>query len=224
MNNNLKKYSIEFLTIVLGISVSFWVENYRQERMLIKEERTVLLDLKDEIESNIDYVKYQLNRIDTDLNKITDYLDNYENYSKDDFFENKLLVTTGWIPWTPSTHIYESLKNSGRIELINNKSIKNKLGYLFSFEVERTTGWAAISREDMNNFKFRLEQTYYSNYALNHNYYNSEKAHNLMYKDQWTANWLYGKKNVLRNQKLASNDFDRIQKEILTLINKELNV
>ena len=51
MNSQFKKYSMEFLTIVLGISVSFWVENYRQERMLQKEERMVLLDLKDEIES-----------------------------------------------------------------------------------------------------------------------------------------------------------------------------
>ena len=84
-------------------------------------------------ESNINYIQYQVARIDSQLNTITYYLDNYDNYSKDDYFENKLLVTVGWIPWTPSTHIYESLKSSGRIELINNDSIKNKLGYLFSF-------------------------------------------------------------------------------------------
>ena len=215
---------MEFLTIVLGISVSFWGENYRQERIINKEEKMVLLDLKEEIESNIDYVKYQLKRIDIHLNKITDYLDNYNNYSKDDFFENNLLVTTGWIPWTPSIHIYESLKSSGRIELINNKSIKNKLGYLFSFEIERTTGWAAISREDMNNFKFRLETTYYSDYAFNENYFNSEKAHDLTFKDQWTSNWFYGKKNVLKNQKQASIDFDKLQKEILFLVNSELDI
>ena len=222
MNSQFKKYSMEFLTIVLGISVSFWVENYRQERMLQKEERMVLLDLKDEIESNINYIQYQVARIDSQLNTITYYLDNYDNYSKDDYFENKLLVTVGWIPWTPSTHIYESLKSSGRIELINNESIKNKLGYLFSFEVERTTGWAAINRENMRDFQSRIETVYFSDYAFNENYFNSKTAHNLTYRDQWTSNWFYGKKNILKSQKLASNDFDIIQKEILILSNEEL--
>ena len=80
MYKQLSKYTIEFLTIVLSISVSFWGENYRQKKMIMNEERMVLLDLKEEIESNINYVEYQLGRIDTDLNKITDYLDNYDNY------------------------------------------------------------------------------------------------------------------------------------------------
>ena len=47
MKNQIKLYSMEFLTIVLGISVSFWGENYRQERIINKEEKIVLLDLKE---------------------------------------------------------------------------------------------------------------------------------------------------------------------------------
>ena len=50
MKNQIKLYSMEFLTIVLGISVWFWGENYRQERIINKEEKMVLLDLKEEIE------------------------------------------------------------------------------------------------------------------------------------------------------------------------------
>ncbi len=38
MYKQLSKYTIEFLTIVLGISVSFWGENYRQKKMIMNEE------------------------------------------------------------------------------------------------------------------------------------------------------------------------------------------
>ena len=110
------------------------------------------------------------------------------------------------------------------IELINNNTIKKRLGYLFSFEVERTTGWAKISRESMIDFQSRMETVYFSDYDLGDIYINSEKAHNLAYKDQWTLNWFYRKKHVLNNQRFASYDFDKVQKEILILIKNELDV
>ena len=69
----------------------------------------------------------------------------------------------------------------------------------------------------------------YSQYVFNEYVINSAVAGTidkspirLTYRDQWTSNWFYGKKNILKSQKLASNDFDIIQKEILILINEEL--
>ena len=136
MRKYLLKYSLEFLVIVMGISISFFIEkrnakDYQEElknqslKRIIKNIEVDLIDLKFNI---------KLNTIATNAtNWLVKNNTNYSNISKDSvgiYLNNAILLNTVFVD---NQEEYRALQNSGLIELIENEkavtALQNKYIY-----------------------------------------------------------------------------------------------
>ena len=136
MRKYLLKYSLEFLVIVMGISISFLIEKRNAKDYQEELKNQSLKRIIKNIEVDIIDLKYNIN-VNTIASNATDWLvknnDNYSNISKDSigiFLNNAILSNTVFVD---NQEEYRALQNSGLIELIENEkavtALQNKYIY-----------------------------------------------------------------------------------------------
>lgn len=74
MKKYLLKYFLEFLVIVMGISVSFWLNNWTENRLLNKQKKENLINLKSAIQRDSDLLNIIENVNDFRLNSLSQVL------------------------------------------------------------------------------------------------------------------------------------------------------
>ena len=136
MRKYLLKYSLEFLVIVMGISISFFIEKRNAKDYQEELKNQSLRRIIKNIEVDIIDLKYNVN-VNTIASNATDWLvknnDNYSNISKDSigiYLNNAILSNTVFVD---NQEEYRALQNSGLIELIENEkavtALQNKYIY-----------------------------------------------------------------------------------------------
>ena len=136
MKKYLIKYSLEFLVIVMGISISFLIEKRNPKDYQEELKNQSLKRIIKNIEVDIIDLKYNIN-VNTIASNATDWLvknnDNYSNISKDSigiYLNNAILSNTVFVD---NQEEYRALQNSGLIELIENEkavtALQNKYIY-----------------------------------------------------------------------------------------------
>ena len=136
MRKYLLKYSLEFLVIVMGISISFFIEKRNAKDYQEELKNQSLKRIIKNIEVDIIDLKYNVN-VNTIASNATDWLvknnDNYSNISKDSigiYLNNAILSNTVFVD---NQEEYRALQNSGLIELIENEkavtALQNKYIY-----------------------------------------------------------------------------------------------
>ena len=136
MKKYLIKYSLEFLVIVMGISISFLIEKRNAKDYQEELKNQSLKRIIKNIEVDIIDLKYNID-VNTIASNATDWLvknnDNYSNISKDSigiYLNNAILSNTVFID---NQEEYRALQNSGLIELIENEkavtALQNKYIY-----------------------------------------------------------------------------------------------
>ena len=130
MKNHFYKYSIEFFVIVFSISISFYLENIREEiekdniRYLIKN------SLLSELEGDERYIKGRIFAFNNDYNSLASVLEDNINidsvfkYKSLAGFANPFFIARGF---SPSNSIFNSLVSDGDINLIKSTKIKSLL-------------------------------------------------------------------------------------------------
>jgi hypothetical protein len=125
------KYAIgEIVLVMIGILFALQVNNWNEKRILKSEEQKMLLSLRSELEDNvIKFDSVYLIHIEKDsvIRRLIDMDPRIENFNSQDSLVNK----ADWC-WTfnPSRGIYNSIINSGKIELIRDNNLKNKIAKL----------------------------------------------------------------------------------------------
>lgn len=161
---NYLKYSIgEITLVVIGILIALQINNWNQDSQLKKEELKTLNSLYQAIQINKNELDKSLMaqitrneslqeilRIDVDTKKLV-YLDsiisiNIKNHTFD-----------------PSTGVYNSMINSGKIELISNDTIKNRISKLY----DRVKDYQESEREVTEYTKEHLEPSFIENSSIN---------------------------------------------------------
>ena len=136
MKKYLIKYSLEFLVIFMGISISFLIEKRNAKDYQEELKNQSLKRIIKNIEVDIIDLKYNVN-VNTIASNATDWLvknnDNYSNISKDSigiYLNNAILSNTVFVD---NQEEYRALQNSGLIELIENEkavtALQNKYIY-----------------------------------------------------------------------------------------------
>ncbi len=165
--NKFKKYLIyafgEITLVVVGILIALQINNWNEREQLKNTELKTLKSLNESIKINLDELNHilnaQINRnrslqevLFVDLsNRPLVYLDsliteNVENYTFD-----------------PSTGIYNSIINSGKIEIITNDSLKNRISKLYDSVSDYQE-----SEDEMTEFtKVHLEESFIANLNIN---------------------------------------------------------
>ncbi len=143
-NNQFFKYSRyalgEIVLVVIGILIALSINNWNQNRLKKIDEIKTLKSLLDEFNENL--VKFDLNYKDQlNRNEIVKRLLD-PNINQESFETlDSLIYYLGWnFKFNPSTGIYNSVINSGKIEIVSNDSLKNAISnfnnYLVDFEEE----------------------------------------------------------------------------------------
>ena len=136
MRKYLLKYSLEFLVIVMGISISFFIEKRNAKDYQEELKNQSLRRIIKNIEVDIIDLKYNI-KVNTIAANATNWLvknnTNYSNISKDSigiYLNNAILLNTVFVD---NQEEYRALQNSGLIELIENEkavtALQNKYIY-----------------------------------------------------------------------------------------------
>ena len=123
MKKYLLKYTLEFLVIFLGISLSFFINNWNESNKNEELEIKYLKSLKEEYESNLMLFDQSFSHHIPRWNNL-DVFFNFSN--KNSFEEMDSVVNILTINWSfnPNLGATNSLISSGYIELIKNDEIK----------------------------------------------------------------------------------------------------
>ena len=174
------KYSIEFFVIVFSISISFFVENLREQKEKESKRQILVKNLLSEIESNDDYVKEMdsLYRVGNEFVRYllkdsltVEILKTYPRYSP----VNPFLSNTGF---NPTNSIYSSIINDGSLNLIESPILKAKIDELYKTSFQNVLKFTA-SEEEVAKAADNLFISNYSELYLR-NFWNNFNDRNLM--------------------------------------------
>lgn len=160
INNNLVgKYFLyafgEFILIVLGILVALWIDNWNQERQELKREQFYLSGLKEEFQVS-------LQKLDTlivvnrksyvtaqDLLRLIPQSSSLEEESQ---VSQMLIQAFSYdIAYNPNNSLLEELMNSGRLETLSDRGLRQHL-----------TSWESFVRSvqhQENSLRIQRDQT-----------------------------------------------------------------
>lgn len=122
------KYALgEIFLVVLGILIALQIDNWNEDRKETDEISKTILNLKAEFQNNYATLNADMHRLKKAanackvlLNEISSQESNLSMTSVDSL----LVFTTGVFTWNPSNYVLNSLKNSDKLELIQDDSLK----------------------------------------------------------------------------------------------------
>ena len=130
MKKYLIKYTLEFFVIVTGISLSFWINEWDNNRMNSDRELYFLNGLKNDLEKQLysfnNFNEFSNTTIDYGASILEDYT-NFENLSKIDSLNFKLsnLMYSRTYPAINTT--FNELKSTGHFNLVKEKLLASKI-------------------------------------------------------------------------------------------------
>jgi len=198
MKKLLFKYILEFIVIVFGITISFYLE--KQNAILYKEDlkNESLKKLRENINQDIEDNLYNLDQHERAY-QASEILINkgQELYREDNDSLGYLLVAAGQIStiFVDNSEEYNALKNSGLIELIDNdllvSSLQKKYSrHIFLKEFERLilnqsskmNNLVAEKIEISNKIQLKGQSVYWSPYKSNEPFLSDKELNLFFYK------------------------------------------
>ena len=138
MKKHIIKYILDFLVIVLGISVSFWVNKIQNNKENKINEIHVYEDITMELNELTEMINERTEKFTFDYGLVNKVLTEYGyplwNESLDTKYNyNDLLVAvTDYRGFEPKIEIYSSLKYDGGLKYISNTEIKVAINRFYS--------------------------------------------------------------------------------------------
>ena len=127
------KYAIgEIVLVVIGILIALQINNWNENSKAKSELKSDLSELKSELESDLtrlDSVLTQINSIDEQGNYLLEYLAQKPTAIDSSKVQKAITSVTFLARFGKSNTAYESLVNNGNFHLVENKNLKEKLGF-----------------------------------------------------------------------------------------------
>ena len=184
MKKLIVKYSIEFFVIVFSISVSFFVENLREENETENQRRLIKQSLLQELKSGDEFLKFRKIAFEMDFKAIELILKDdspldsiFSNVSKVGF-SNPFIVPRNF---NPPSSVYNSLVNDGTINLIKSQKVKSLIEDTYVFWTKKIQGWGAGEGLIAEKIEFYIMENY-SEFYLKDIYTTTDKAIMLEFK------------------------------------------
>ncbi|MFL3007463.1 MAG: hypothetical protein ACJZ10_05635 [Candidatus Neomarinimicrobiota bacterium] len=133
MKNVLARGGIEFIAVFLGIALSLWVDEYRENNEIQRLNDSILNRLYDNLESDSTNFTWVINAHKTSLkscNSINKWIDSNQNiHDSVNIHISRVAINT--FTWANKEE-YSSLKMSGRLDLIKNEELVKTLHEYYS--------------------------------------------------------------------------------------------
>lgn len=120
----------EILLVVVGILIALQVNNWNIDRIERKKEKEILNDLKIEFEANLSDAMRTTNghvEIIRKMNKLQSFFELPVNRINPRSIDSCMFALFDWFTFTPKPGASQALINSGEMNLITNKELRNLL-------------------------------------------------------------------------------------------------
>ena len=233
MKNILARGGIEFIAVVMGITISLWIEDGKNKNFQLKEQISLLENLKTSLNQDLEYALKIEKSLDTCLVS-QKYLINLD-CSNLDTLKNSVFVkhieysTKGGWSFFPRYGVYRALSQNNDLGLIDSDILKSRLITLYDFIYKRYENIDIVME---NHYQYT-----YPKYLID-NFYGGIKNNNVRIDEEIPINYRINKKKIcdgsLKKEILhingitgsAFNSVAKISKEveeISKLIISELN-
>ncbi len=174
-DNKFSKYLLyaigEILLVVIGILIALQIDNLNDYRKDREQEKELLIQLKSEYSSNLEQLEAKIglrNKMIAASYKLLDYVDHREERSID-----STLLYLGFTILTPTFDpIVNDIISSGRIQLLQNPTLKEKLSRWTSDVVQVTEEEIVWLNYRSNNYRPFLEEHISIRTLTHHNWKN----------------------------------------------------
>lgn len=138
MKNTLARGGVEFLAVLFGITISLWVEDWRQDRDIQDKILEDYINIRDEIEIDIK----NIDRIIALVDKQSELLKTLIKYSNKELnFEEEKILTSLQEVTAPtffgSLTAYKASVSSGRLNFSTEQNISNEISLLYEHFYKR---------------------------------------------------------------------------------------
>ena len=227
MNKKVKKYllkySLEFLVIVMGISVSFWLSNYQESVDDAEKEIQVYNDLFNGISSLDSTIKNRTFAFKFDLDIIENLLglSDFNKYNYDDL----MTVVIDWRGFGQNQETYSTLKEEGSLKYIVSKELKVKLEKFYGSAangiISNMEDDIIMQREILNYLNYN-----YPKLVLRINDYDDKSLilnfKSVLKKDLTLKSLIKAKHRFMSNKYEGILNYNKVQKELKGQIKLEL--
>jgi hypothetical protein len=142
VNDQFRKYFLyalgEIILVVIGILIALQVNEWNQVRKNEREEKVILSNLKNEFDQNVNHLKevWEIlgNSQESSL-KIMQLMNQDRNILENHNLDSLIYWTIEYYPFNPSNNVFADLVQSGRLQLIRDEDLRNKL-FEWSTEME----------------------------------------------------------------------------------------
>ncbi len=156
MKNLLARGGIEFLAVLLGISLSLWVEDWRQNKEIQSRLNLDYLNIKQEIIEDIDNIDNIINRVEDQilaLNTLVEYYEKKIIFDKNDLSFNLGKITAPTFYGTKTA--YSASVSSGRLNFSKDMDLTNEITLLYEHYYQRLDSNSEIY--DIRNSKLKSD-------------------------------------------------------------------
>ena len=138
MKNTLARGGVEFLAVLFGITISLWVEDWRQDKDIQDKILEDYINIRDEIEIDIK----NIDRIISSVDKQSELLKTLIKYSNKELnFEEEKILTSLQEVTAPtffgSLTAYKASVSSGRLNFSTEQNISNEISLLYEHFYKR---------------------------------------------------------------------------------------
>lgn len=138
MKNILTRGGVEFLAVLFGITISLWVEDWRQDKDIQDKILEDYINIRDEIEIDIK----NIDRIIASVDKQSELLKTLIKYSNKELnFEEEKILTSLQEVTAPtffgSLTAYKASVSSGRLNFSTEQNISNEISLLYEHFYKR---------------------------------------------------------------------------------------
>lgn len=136
----LKKYTLEFLVVFLGILSSFGIDNYIKNTQRIYEKNTLLDELNLSINEDLRQLEIVNGALDDCLNSINVLFEQTKKKTLNDSllaYHISNVSTKAAISFFPQKGVYNQLVNTNSFELIEDRQFRRKISDLYEHLEDR---------------------------------------------------------------------------------------
>ena len=124
----------ETALVVLGILIALQVNNWNENKKDRKKEKILLINLKSEIQQNLDqlvYIRDEKEKIQNDIKYVLQFTGESGAWDSEISFDSIMysVIISGW-KYYPIDGVQSDILNSGKLDLITNDSLRQHISSL----------------------------------------------------------------------------------------------
>lgn len=143
---NLKYYFAELIILILGISLSFILNEYRQQQRDLKLESDLLHQFRDNLILDSLMLSAQSQSLDVRRKSCQFLLNLDEKSVYTDSVGLNLIILMNYGGFYPSDITYQEMRSLGNSRLIKNKTLLNELIQVYESDYDLVNEWASADR------------------------------------------------------------------------------